>query len=633
MDKLKIPVQRLNAEFAPETANKENRTVNLKWYTGATVPRAPFFSEPYNLTFSMDPSHVRMGRFQSGKAPLLDSHSQQSLKSIIGVIEFANLDGTAQVRFSNRPDVAPIWQDVQDGIIRNASMGAMIYKMRNVTKDGETMKHYMAVDWEPMELSLLPMGADPNAGLSPQDSVEVEIESGAPAPQKEVNMNQETQGGTAPASVAQPVPVVDTEKLKAEAAQAERLRASEITALGQKAKLEPAVIKEHIAKGTSVEQFRVIAFDALAANSAENPTREHHAELTRDETDTRRELFEGAITGLMNSKEPAKEDNPYRGLGILRIAEESVRLQHRLNHIPSRARVIELAMQNTSDFANVLENTARKQLLTRYNAATPTYRIWTKPSTTPDFKTMSRTRLSEVPAFLVVAEGGQIAIGKMSDSKETYALATYGRGVSFTRQMLINDDLGAFTDLIGQFGIQAARLENKTVYAILTANANMADSNPLFDASHGNSGTGVIGNTALDAMFTAMGTQKGLDGTTVLNLTPQYLIVPKAKEATARTSQIAIGPNVKVSDQNWFAGRLTVVADAELDASSTAKWYGAADPGSAPGIEYAHLDGAEGPQFIRKDNDQGILGVQFYAFLDFGAKAVDWRPLYYSTGA
>jgi hypothetical protein len=316
------------------------------------------------------------------------------------------------------------------------------------------------------------------------------------------------------------------------------------------------------------------------------------------------------------------------------IAEESVRQQHGLRGAPPLDKMATLAMQTTADFANVLESVARKQLLAMYAYANPTYRLWTKRSTTPDFKTMTRTRLGETPEFLKVPEGAQITIGAMTDSKESYAIATYGRGVSFTRQMLINDDLGAFNDLIGQFGVQAARLENKTVYAILNTNGNMADGVALFYATtHVNLGTGVIGNTALDAMFTSFGIQKGIDAKTILNLIPRFLIVPKAKEATARTALMAIGPNVKASDQNWFAGRLEPVADAELDGTSTAVWYAACDPAFAPGIEYCHLEGQDGPQFIRKDNEQGILGIQFYAFLDFGAKAVDWRPLYKSSGA
>jgi hypothetical protein len=199
--------------------------------------------------------------------------------------------------------------------------------------------------------------------------------------------------------------------------------------------------------------------------------------------------------------------------------------------------------------------------------------------------------------------------------------------------MLINDDLGAFNDLIFQMGVQCSRLENKTVYAILNTNGNMADSIALFYATHYNLGTGALGNTAFDAAFGAMKIQKGLDGVTYLNLTPKYLMVPAAKESTARAAVMLVGPNVKASDQNWFAGRLEVVADAELDGTSTTVWYMAADPGIAPGIEACFLQGQEGPQIIRKVDENAILGIQIYCFEDFAAKAVDWRPLYKSSGS
>jgi hypothetical protein len=247
---------------------------------------------------------------------------------------------------------------------------------------------------------------------------------------------------------------------------------------------------------------------------------------------------------------------------------------------------------------------------------------------------MSRSRLSEAPSFLAVPDGAAITIATMSDSKEQYALGTFGRGVSFTRQMLINDDLGAFKDLITRFGDQAAILENKTVYSIPTTNANMSDGAALFvDATHRNLKTGTIGNTGLDTLFSSMGIQKGMDNVSILGLVPKFIIVPKAKEATAMAAMMTVGPSVKSSEQNWFAGRLEVVADGVLDATSTAEWYAAADPNLYPGIEYAHLEGATGPQILRKEDEGGILGVNLYAYLDFAAKAVDWRPLYKSSGA
>lgn len=456
-----------------------------------------------------------------------------------------------------------------------------------------------------------------------------EVQGSAPdKPPKEAIMADST-------AVTGQIETPNVEAAQAAARQAERIRASEINRIGAAAKLPADAIQAAIKDGTNIEAFKDIVLNAMVAASNAVETRGGNAAATvaRDETETRHTLMAAAIMARFNGQILGDSANDYRNMSCLRMAEESLtRLGINARGLTPNELAIK-AMQQTSDFPLVLENSSRKLLMDAYTYATPTYRIWAKPSTTSDFKTMSRTRLGEAPAFLKVPEGAQITIGTMTESREQYAIATYGRGVCFTRQMLINDDLQAFKDLVQQFGFQAAILENKTAYAILTANANMSDSTALFHANHGNLGTGVIGNAGLDAMFIAMGTQKGLDGASILNLTPKYLIVPKAKETTATAALTAVGPNVKASDQNWFAGRLTVVADGELDASSTTVWYGACDPGMFPGVEFAHLNGATGPQILRSENEDGVLGLNLYAFLDFGAKAVDWRPLYKSSGA
>ncbi len=164
---MKIPLQQLQAEFSGAEKG-DARIAKLKWYTGATVTRRGW-GDKYLLTLSMKPEHVRMGRLTSGKAPLLNSHNDWSLSDVVGVIQTADLKGDATVRFSNRNEVTPIWTDVQDGIIRNASVGTIIHRLKDITeKDAEgseKTKAYLAVDWEPIEVSLVPIGADPQAGL------------------------------------------------------------------------------------------------------------------------------------------------------------------------------------------------------------------------------------------------------------------------------------------------------------------------------------------------------------------------------------------------------------------------------------------------------------------------------------
>lgn len=148
--------------------NIDARTVELTFAT----PKADVLRYDYETgkrfyeRLSLDPKHVRMERLSSGAAPLLDTHSAWSLASQIGVVDAAAISskrGEATVRFSKRKDVEPFYQDVLDKIIRNNSVGFRVFRFEET---GELRSGYpvlLATDWEPYEISMVPMGADPGA--------------------------------------------------------------------------------------------------------------------------------------------------------------------------------------------------------------------------------------------------------------------------------------------------------------------------------------------------------------------------------------------------------------------------------------------------------------------------------------
>lgn len=123
---------------------------------------------------SLDPKHVRMQRLQSGTAPLLDSHSAYSIAHQIGVVDSAELEAKraiSSVRFSKRADVEPFYQDVRDKIIRNVSVGYRVFRFEDLAETREGLPVRMAIDWEPYEISMVPMGAD--AGARTRSSKEI----------------------------------------------------------------------------------------------------------------------------------------------------------------------------------------------------------------------------------------------------------------------------------------------------------------------------------------------------------------------------------------------------------------------------------------------------------------------------
>lgn len=159
----------IRADVQPATLDPQSRTVDMVWTTGAmALVRHPHTGELVYEELSTDPAHVRMEILSAGRAPLLDAHDRTSIRGQIGVVVRASLDnglGRATVRFSARPDVEPIWQDVRDGIIKNVSVGYRVHRYRDTGRSIDGIPVWLAVDWTPRELSLVPVPADQGTGI------------------------------------------------------------------------------------------------------------------------------------------------------------------------------------------------------------------------------------------------------------------------------------------------------------------------------------------------------------------------------------------------------------------------------------------------------------------------------------
>jgi hypothetical protein len=157
---LQCPTAVLAPMDADETAPRLRRVL---FYSGAKVDRFNWFTgEEYDLSFDLggaDLSSV-IG------APVLDGHQSYEAKNVIGSVESAERTGRgyeATLRISEAEDVEPIWQRIQEGTLRNVSMGVQILDIELSKDSPKDRKHYMATKWKPYEISVVPLGADPNA--------------------------------------------------------------------------------------------------------------------------------------------------------------------------------------------------------------------------------------------------------------------------------------------------------------------------------------------------------------------------------------------------------------------------------------------------------------------------------------
>lgn len=291
----------------------------------------------------------------------------------------------------------------------------------------------------------------------------------------------------------------------------------------------------------------------------------------------------------------------------------------------------------TSDFSSVLADVANKTLRQAYAEAPRTFLPFTRRATAPDFKTINRTQIGEMPTLTVVGEHGEYKRVTMSDAKEAYSLATYGAVFAITRKVIINDDLDAFTRMPQKFGASAARTESDIVWGVITTNAAMGDGTALFHANHGNlkaSGSGAPAVTTVGAGRAAMRIQTGLDGA-LINVAPAYLIVPAALETVAEqflTAVTYVGTATPLAmTPERLRSSLTLIVEPRLDTNSTTAWYLAASPSEIDTIEYAYLEGSDGVAITTR-NGFDIDGVEVKASLDFAAKAIDWRGMYKDVG-
>ena len=674
---IELPAMRRSAELAPNTADADSRTVEVVWSAGARVRRATFFGEPYDEELSLDPAHVRLDRLNAG-APFLKVHEIDTLDAVIGSVvpgsaRIENGRGIALVRISERADVEPIWSDIQAGHIRAVSIGYQVHRF-DISKPDGGRELWRAVDWTPFEISAVPVGADPAAGFRAKgehhDCVlhrrDAETSEGASpmtdkttpaapaddttdaAATEEITMPDDKTGAAeAPTRTAEtrslpkaPRPEApDTETIATRAREAERDRVSTIYDLADRLNLERSFAEDLVKRGVSVDESRRLILDQVAAKSDETRTFPHVSVPLggRDERITRRDAVANALLHRYSPTLFPLEDaaRQYRGMTLLELARESLGNSGVNTRGLSRDEVATRALHSTSDFPEILSAVTNKTLRQAYDAYPRTFSLFCRQVLATDFKSMHRVQLGEAPQLLEVGESGEFKRGTLGESKESYKVKTYGRVVAITRQVLINDDLDAFTRIPAMYGNSIAQLESDVVWGIITANPAMADGTALFHANHKNlAGTGAaLAVDAVGAARAAMALQTGLDKKTVLNIRPAFLIVPAALELKAEqlVAQNLV-PAATSSVVPQSIRTLSPISEPRLDAASAIAWYLAASPNQIDTIEYAYLEGQQGA-YIETRNGFDVDGVEIKCRLDFGAKAIDWRGLYKNPGA
>lgn len=539
------PQMEVRAAFAPSTINVEERTVELVWSTGAQVQRSSWDRGSYIEELSMAPGHVRLDRLNKG-APLLDSHDAFSLRSQIGVVERAWVtgnEGRALVKFSKRPEVEPIWDDVKAGIYRNVSVGYKVHKTERDESGPVPIER--AVDWEPYELSLVPIPADAGAQVRSE------------------NIN--TIGGNVSTQT-----IIDNDNLDIRAE--ERRRAAGIIDAARKLKVSDELAHKLIADGVALDDARMQLIDAKAQDELRTPAQ---ARSFEPGTDAR---LQGLEAGLLR-----RLRHEAGGVTLLRLMEDLTGRRGSADELLTR-------VMTSSDFPALFSGAGARFLRERYDAAGVGARLIAKRRESSDLRDIRLLGLSEFPGLLKLGEGGEIKYGDFTDRGGSYRVEEFARGVKLSRRAMLTDDLDAFSEALSSSGRAIAALEDQLVIdALQTGSAgakSLEDGKALFDAAHANTTTATtLSIASLGEATKLLRSMKEVGNGRALNLTPRWLLVPASHEVQALQFTAAINATQSSAVNPFGAGSLALepIVDANLSGSHA---YVLADPaGPAAAIE------------------------------------------------
>lgn len=395
----------------------------------------------------LDPAGLDIGA--SRGASVLDSHQQNGLDNVLGTLDDIRIEGNqviGVIRFSSRPEIAPIIADVRSGVISHLSVGYAVDAWRDA--EGNGIRSRTATKWVIHEASFVSVPADRNARTRSATPPE----------------------GTDRAGINR-----------------------SIRELCHRAGVEQSVIDGLIDTGASIETARGVVLEQLVTRGRTSIM----AVMT--DANNREGFIAAAGEALYARANPSARISPaarpFVGLSIADLARETLHRNGISTTMMNASTLIERALggglHSTSDFPALLGDALGRSLREAYRLAPSGLRQLAREASAADFRLRHRIMLDSTGMTLeLVPEGGEYKSGTLAEGDATYKLQTFGRIIGFTRQAMVNDDLGALTDMPRRLGSAAASFEAGFLTTLLTSNGGLGPTMPdgltLFHANHGN---------------------------------------------------------------------------------------------------------------------------------------------------
>ena len=572
--------------------------------------------------------NVDLTRLKNGVLPLLFNHNRDILIGKVTGINFEEHRAVATVVFDDDEESEKIYKKVVNGSLQGVSVGYRRLKTIRLYKNTEYqgLKYerdiYLTTKWQPYEISIVSVPADPNCGIGRE--LEVEEVKG------EVTMDLETKKTVNEKAIVKEEEraVKETEKKTEEKAAEREVKEEKTFATKINVNAEKALSEDDIVK--------LVRKEILERMAKENEPINIDLGKTNEEKICERAVDGLALQyGIIDEKSAVDGANQYRENGIRTIAEDCLissgdynekSLRH-MGNAELFEHVVGKRSVGSEQFVSVIDNFANKVMLNSYKEQPTTFRKFVSKGVNRDFKPTYKYRvgLGGVPE-LMSQESSEFKYQGASDARVATNIQTYGKGISLTREIFINDDMGTVVKFIQAQASGFERLKEKMFYDLLLKGAG------IFTKAHGNVAEKHKDLTlkAYNEMRNLMVKQKDNDNLAYIGVYPSFLLCGTDYTYTHLQNLHSVSDptqsNANVT--NPLYNSMQVVSTPYIEDET---YYLIASPSTMEGIEYTTLNGIDRPQ-SRTVQSLETLEVKVQFWNDFGFNLIDYRPFVKNDG-
>jgi HK97 family phage major capsid protein len=146
-------------QILKEDADVEKREIKMSFSS-----EQPYLRDYGYEILDHNSGAMRMDRLKAGAALLINHNRDQHVGAVVSA-GIEDSKGRAVVRFSRSSMGEDAFNDVLDGIRSNTSVGYVIYDMKDTGRLIDGVRCFRAIDWEPIEITLASIPADPTVGV------------------------------------------------------------------------------------------------------------------------------------------------------------------------------------------------------------------------------------------------------------------------------------------------------------------------------------------------------------------------------------------------------------------------------------------------------------------------------------